>query len=46
MLGIFFDVIHGCLCNQSLVDVRSTDAGIKSLYCIDISLIDQSAQSR
>ena len=27
----FFDVIHGCLYNQALADVRSTDAGIKRL---------------
>ena len=26
-------VIHGCLYNQALADVRSTDAGIKCLYC-------------
>ena len=31
---IFFgDVIHGCLNNQALADVRSTGAGIKCLYC-------------
>ena len=30
-------VIHGCLYNQALADVRSTGAGIKSLYCTCIS---------
>ena len=34
MLGIYFDVIHGCLYNQSLVDVLSTGAGIESQYVL------------
>ena len=37
VLGLFVTcdicVIHGCFCNQALADVRSTDAGIKCLYC-------------
>ena len=33
-LGLFsLDVSHGCLYNGALVDVRSTGAGIKCLYC-------------
>ena len=29
----FWHVIHGCLYNHALVDVRSTGAGIKCLHC-------------
>ena len=34
-LGYFFPlhVIHGCLYNQALADVKATSAGIKCLYC-------------
>ena len=31
---LFWHVIHGCLYNQALADIRSTGAGIKCLYCI------------
>ena len=31
---IFRHVIHVCVYNQALADARSTDAGIKCLYCI------------
>ena len=27
------NVIHGCLYNQAMADIRSTGAGIKCLYC-------------
>ena len=33
VLCLFFDVIHWCLYNLALADVRSTVAGIKCLYC-------------
>ena len=33
LVAYFFDVILGCLYNQVLAGVRSTDAGIKYLYC-------------
>ena len=29
----FGNVIHGCLYNQAMTDIRSTGAGIKCLYC-------------
>ena len=31
--------IHGCLYNPALVDARLTGAGIKSLYCIYITIL-------
>ena len=34
VLGLFFDVIHEFLDNQTLPDVRSTGSGIKYLYCM------------
>ena len=30
--GLFFEVIHGCICNQALADVQLFGAGIKYLY--------------
>ena len=34
MFGLFFEMLPmGVLYNQALVDVRSTGAGIKCLYC-------------
>ena len=33
VLGLFFDVINGCLYDKALAVVRSTGAGIKYLYC-------------
>ena len=33
MCLVIFDVVHGCLYNQALADVRSTGKGIKYLYC-------------
>ena len=30
---VFWHVIHGCLYNQALADIRSIGAGIKCLYC-------------
>ena len=32
VIGFLFG-FPGCLCNQTLADVRSTGAGIKCLYC-------------
>ena len=39
LFRLFFDVIHGCLYNQTLTDVQSTGAGIKYLYCSNHSLL-------
>ena len=34
VLGLFFNILYvGVFYNQALADVRSTDAGIKCLYC-------------
>ena len=33
LYGSLIDIIHGCVYDQALADVRPTGAGIKFLFC-------------
>ena len=46
VLGLFFDVIHRCLYNRALPDVRSTGTGIKFCTVCQCAYISEMRKTR